>query len=256
MAALFNEWVLFDFPFRRGKTPLECFVASPPKSLAPSLVNRLDQAARTHFSTDFWLVSADATTHILLLERCDNGERYPVLDFTASSQLSGQSAYIGTRLAKVSGSWILPGNPVFISTVRPTDRLKKAIREDSPDRPTRFIDLIRQRFGHKDEEEVSQFHAPDPMTDDPGEIAERLARYKRTICEMEPSTSISWEMVCRTIELGVTNEELGPIDALERLTLPKEGDEPSFDSRQDVSTFFDAFANTWVLAMGGVRLPR
>lgn len=150
---LFHEWFLFDFRLPDGNTPL-LFAASPAGGRALGLSRRkrddIREAADSQIVSLFWIVGVSAADHLVHLEEVHTGEWYAVRDVAASGQLDGRDyGMLSGRLVRVGGTWYLAGNPVAEFPVKPTQRMKDALRQSGGVHEVRFIDLIRERYGSR-----------------------------------------------------------------------------------------------------------
>ena len=152
---LFHEWFLFDYRLRDGRTPLE-FAAGVDGGRAMGLTRRqrddLAEAAHSQITGVFWIVGASAVTHLVTLENIETGEHYEVYDVASSGRLDGCSdGMIACRLVGVRGRWYMAGNPVMDMPVKPTERMRQALREGGgrSGHSMSFMDLIRIRYGRK-----------------------------------------------------------------------------------------------------------
>lgn len=105
----FTEWLLFERPLLRGRTPLEQFVMDPPARVAPERVERLGQVAATQMFSRFAIKYKDARTGVSTLFDVRTGCRRDVFDPHLVDRADWRGGTIAERIACVDGSWQMVG---------------------------------------------------------------------------------------------------------------------------------------------------
>ena len=94
----FTDWLLFERPYRHGKTLFELYVDEPPASLSPASLKRLEQVRDTqHFS------------------------RFGILDKNPASKEHWSDGAIAVRLACVDDVWLTAGQLYLYDIARLSD---------------------------------------------------------------------------------------------------------------------------------------
>ncbi|HJG38070.1 hypothetical protein [Enorma phocaeensis] len=121
---LFTNWLLFEFPVFDRKTPLEEFIAHPPKGSDPTRLMRLEQVARTQFFSRFAILDKDPGTGVAALSDVVTKRRYDVSDPFLCEKGRWKDGSIGMRIACVDGYWHIVGQTRLYDRARPehTDR--------------------------------------------------------------------------------------------------------------------------------------
>ncbi len=109
LALLFTDWVLFDFAFFAGRTPLEQFVAHPVDVDGAQLA-RLRRIADSQFFSRFEILYKDRETGICALTDVRDGHRYDVLDPVLRRKEQWRDGTIGMRIARAAGPWTPVGS--------------------------------------------------------------------------------------------------------------------------------------------------
>lgn len=109
LALLFTDWVLFDFAFFAGRTPLEQFVAHPVDVDGAQLA-RLRRIADSQFFSRFEILYKDRETGICALTDVRDGHRYDVLDPVLCRKEQWRDGTIGMRIARAAGPWTPVGS--------------------------------------------------------------------------------------------------------------------------------------------------
>ena len=105
----FTEWVLFERPFGNGETPLQRYLAHPPRSATHEAIERLRQVERTQFFSRFAIRDKDPKACISVLEDVQTFERYEVLDSVIARRREWSQGSVGVRIAQVDGQWLTAG---------------------------------------------------------------------------------------------------------------------------------------------------
>jgi hypothetical protein len=106
-ASLFNEWFLFDFVLRNGRTPLEDFIAKNPLSLPEEAIGLYRALYESH--AGLFEVKSIALGESLALKELRTGTRFRVREFSATFTLRKGDLFFG-RVGKVGDRWELVGS--------------------------------------------------------------------------------------------------------------------------------------------------
>ena len=99
----FTDWLLFERPYRHGKTLLELYVDEPPASLSPASLKRLEQVRDTQYFSRFGILDKDpASGMVVLKEHWSDGA-------------------IAVRLACVDDVWLTAGQLYLYDIARLSD---------------------------------------------------------------------------------------------------------------------------------------
>ncbi|KAB7790345.1 hypothetical protein [Bifidobacterium leontopitheci] len=156
------EWFIFDYRFPNGQTAIEQYLSLAGSKLSKKRAKDLREAVATQFVSGFWLVSASAADHTVVLEDARTGERYDVLDYTLSQSLDGSDGgVLNARLAKIRGTWYFPGEIVSFRPIKPTERMKTMLRGESAngERLT-FAECVAMEMGFR-RDVADQYGSPD-----------------------------------------------------------------------------------------------
>lgn len=267
LGRLFNEWLLFDHrpDGEGGACPLEIWAALPSAHSGLNPQDRADvlEAVRNQHISTFWIVGASATTHLVHLEDANTGERYDVFDVSASGQLDGtDSGMLSARLVRIRGVWYMAGNPVSEFPIRPTERMRRAIREGYDGRLVRFLDLIRQAYGRHDDgddgdgivlgskfatmaskpQERRYRHSREEwqrLLSRRRELKQRYERYRS-----EYGLTPNWWDICDAIH---GDDGTPPLDVFNGLFADNDGRLPFEDDDETYQAFFSWFVDCWNL---------
>ena len=105
----FTEWLLFECELRDGMTPLELYLAEPPRSLGEDSAARLRQVAETQFFSRFEILSKDRAAGVAALRDVRDGRRYDVADPRVCEIERWRDGTIAERIAHVDGAWTFVG---------------------------------------------------------------------------------------------------------------------------------------------------
>lgn len=116
---MFTEWVLFEFPFYDGRTPLEEYLAHPPLGSKDAHLERLQQLTGSQFFSRFEIRGKEATSGACTLVDVCTGKRYDVLDRELCDTDRWRDGTIATRIARVRGTWLAIGRSHFYDRAAP-----------------------------------------------------------------------------------------------------------------------------------------
>ena len=76
----FTDWLLFERPYRHGKTLLELYVDEPPASLSPASFKRLEQVRDTQYFSRFGILDKDPASGMVVLKDTHTDHGFDVYD--------------------------------------------------------------------------------------------------------------------------------------------------------------------------------
>lgn len=114
----FSEWALFERPLRRGLTPLEVFVDTPPVGTDARTVDLLRQVIATQFFSRFAILDKDTQSHIAVLRDVRTDRRYDVFTPRVCNNERWHRGSIAMRIACADGAWQAVGQ-VYLYDVAP-----------------------------------------------------------------------------------------------------------------------------------------
>ncbi|MCL2526232.1 MAG: hypothetical protein FWE46_04180 [Coriobacteriia bacterium] len=135
---LFNEWFVYDFKLKTGKTPLETYLYRNPDELDERELDLMQQAGDSQFTSYFWIEDVDSATQTLTLRECDNAVIYKVRDATASQMIEGGAGLVAIRMIQIDNEWYFASDPISFMPV-------PALGQDGHNRP--FIDVVKMHYG-------------------------------------------------------------------------------------------------------------
>ena len=104
-----TEWFLFERTYGNAGTPLERFIADPPKTARRSSLARLRQVADTHLFSRFSILGKDVRHGTATLQDTRTGEVREVLDRRICEVDRWRDGVIAERIACVDGLWQMVG---------------------------------------------------------------------------------------------------------------------------------------------------
>ena len=110
---LFNEWFVYDFQLKTGKTALQTYIYRNPDDLDDRELDLMQQANETSYTSHFWIATVDAQTELLAIKECDNDASFEVRDVTASQSVQDNAGMIAARLIQLDGNWYFASDPIF-----------------------------------------------------------------------------------------------------------------------------------------------
>lgn len=140
---IFTEWMLYEFPFYDGRTPLKEYLVHPPHTAHEHERAILAQVACTQFFSRFEIRAKDHATGMCALVDARTAQRYDVLDPRICTTDRWQTGTIALRIACVRGTWLPVGQTVFYDRAAP--------RETASDGPGSFHpeDRIRKPWAEQ-----------------------------------------------------------------------------------------------------------
>jgi len=136
--ALFNEWFVYDFHLKTGKTPLETYVYRNPDGLDEGELDLLQQAGDSNYTSHFWVGKVDPGMHSLELRECSDGEIFEVLDVTASQSVASNAGIVAARLIKLDDKWFFASDPIYFMPFPPLSESGKG---------QNFSDVVKLHYG-------------------------------------------------------------------------------------------------------------
>ncbi|MCL2403374.1 MAG: hypothetical protein FWC86_03990 [Coriobacteriia bacterium] len=134
---LFNEWLVYDFRLKTGKTALETYIYRNPDELDEDKLKLMQQAGESSYVGHFWIKTVNAKTQTLVLEECGSDASFKVYDATASQSIQSNAGLVAARLIQLDGNWFFASDPVFFLPIPSS--------EDGERLP--FIDLVKLHYG-------------------------------------------------------------------------------------------------------------
>ncbi len=113
---MFTEWMLFEYPFRNGRTPLEEYAAHPPAGAKALHLDHVRQICETQIFSRFIIHDKDTCSGMAALEDIQTARRYDVYDPELCKRARWRSGTIGERIACVDE---LSGSPSQHQALRP-----------------------------------------------------------------------------------------------------------------------------------------
>ena len=101
---MFTEWMLFEYPFRNDRTPLEEYAAHPPAGAKALHLDHVRQICETQIFSRFVIHDKDTRSGMAALEDIQTARRYDVYDPELCKRARWRSGTIGERIACVDGS--------------------------------------------------------------------------------------------------------------------------------------------------------
>jgi uncharacterized protein YegJ (DUF2314 family) len=135
---LFNEWMVYDFCLKTGKTALETYIYRNPNELDARELDLMQQAGDSSYVSHFWIGDVSAEDEILTLHECGTDTCYKVRDVTASQSVSSNAGLIAARLIQLDGDWYFASDPAYFLPNPP-------FAEDGSGQS--FIDVIKLHYG-------------------------------------------------------------------------------------------------------------
>jgi hypothetical protein len=244
------EWFLFDFQLPNGQTPLQEYIAKNPDRLSQKNLEDLRQAEESNFTSEFWVNSVDRHNHLLTLEELATGRIIQVRDVSSTSSLEADAGMMAARLMQQGGVWYFAGNPLYFFPVKPTERMKKMLREASNGEPRIFIECVAQVFSTDDADDIdddafSYQRTREPLGD--GEAKELLEEVKRDYGNLrrKHSLAIKWQQIKTAIRYEDGSRT--PLEAFETLFIQGGEHELEFESEEMLSRLTGIFFDSWNL---------
>lgn len=123
----FTEWLLFERPFRHGRSLLGCYVDEPPASATEPALRRLHQVEETQLFSRFTILDKDVATSMCSLADTRTDRRYDVYDPHLAETGRWRDGVIAERIAQVDDVWLGVGQ-MYLYDVAPA-------RDVGPDGP-------------------------------------------------------------------------------------------------------------------------
>lgn len=102
----FTEWLLFERPYRHGRSLLGCYVDEPPTGVSSEALNLLRQVCETHLFSRFEILDKDVATSMCTLADTRTDRRYDVYEPHLAEVGHWRDGVIAERIAQVDGAWI------------------------------------------------------------------------------------------------------------------------------------------------------
>lgn len=101
----FTDWLLFERPYRHGKTLLELYVDEPPASLSPASLKRLEQVRDTQYFSRFGILDKNPASGMVVLKT-----RAPIIALMSTIRIScRRSTGVTARLRCASPASTMSG---------------------------------------------------------------------------------------------------------------------------------------------------
>lgn len=117
----FTDWLLFERPYRHGKTLLELYVDEPPASLSPASLKRLEQVRDTQYFSRFGILDKDPANGMVALKDTRADLRFDVYDPHIVQKEHWSDGAIAVRLACVDDVWLTAGQLYLYDIARLSD---------------------------------------------------------------------------------------------------------------------------------------
>lgn len=117
----FTDWLLFERPYRHGKTLLELYVDEPPASLSPASLKRLEQVRDTQYFSRFGILDKDPASGMVVLKDTRTDHRFDVYDPHIVQKEHWSDGAIAVRLACVDDVWLTAGQLYLYDIARLSD---------------------------------------------------------------------------------------------------------------------------------------
>ena len=114
----FTEWLMFERPFRHGRTLVECYVDEPPVSASVDTLVRLRQVCETQLFSRFTILDKDPVTSMCTLSDTRTDRRYDVYEPHLVEVERWRDGVIAERIARVDGLWLGVGQ-MYLYDVAP-----------------------------------------------------------------------------------------------------------------------------------------
>lgn len=117
----FTDWLLFERPYRHGKTLLELYVDEPPASLSPVSLKRLEQVRDTQYFSRFGILDKDPANGMVALKDTRADRRFDVYDPHIVQKEHWSDGAIAVRLACIDDVWLTAGQLYLYDIARLSD---------------------------------------------------------------------------------------------------------------------------------------
>lgn len=117
----FTDWLLFERPYRHGKTLLELYVDEPPASLSPASLKRLEQVRDTQYFSRFGILDKNPASGMVVLKDTRTDHRFDVYDPHIVQKEHWSDGAIAVRLACVDDVWLTAGQLYLYDIARLSD---------------------------------------------------------------------------------------------------------------------------------------
>ena len=101
----FTEWVLFERPLRRGKTPLQILRDEPPRDAPEGVADILRAVDASQEFSRFAICDKDVASGMVILRDVRTDRRYDVLDPHICAMEHWDVGTVAVRIACVRGMW-------------------------------------------------------------------------------------------------------------------------------------------------------
>jgi len=114
----FTEWLLFERPYRHGRSLLGCYIDEPPASATADMLARLGQVVETQRFSRFVILDKNVATSMCALRDTQTDRRYDVYDPHLAEVGHWRDGVIAERVAEVDGLWLGVGQ-MYLYDVAP-----------------------------------------------------------------------------------------------------------------------------------------
>lgn len=114
----FTEWLLFERPYRHGRSLLGCYIEEPPVSASTEALGRLRQVWGTQLFSRFSILDKDPSTSMCTLVDTRTDRRYDVYEPHLTEVGHWRDGVIAERIAQVDGAWLGVGQ-LYLYDVAP-----------------------------------------------------------------------------------------------------------------------------------------
>lgn len=167
--ARLNEWFIFDFHLRNGKTPLQHFIEQNPLHLASDVLQ--DYRELDEHIVDLFEICDLRLNQGFTLRALSNGKTFDVVEHTGTHGVQ-QGHLIATRIAQINGQWEMIGADPAVFPIRITTGMRKFFRKQKNATPFNPKVIYDTFIVHNDEESPRFSETPQPL--DRAEVEQRM----------------------------------------------------------------------------------
>ena len=135
---LFNEWFVYDFQLKTGKTALETYIYRNPDELDEDELDLMQQAGDSSYVGHFLIGEVNAETELMVLHECGTGVSYEIRDVTATQSVKSNAGLISARIIKLEDNWYFASDPIYFLPIPPPADKSKG---------QGFIDVVKLHYG-------------------------------------------------------------------------------------------------------------
>lgn len=176
---MFTEWMLFEYPFRNDRTPLEEYAAHPPAGAKALHLDHVRQICETQIFSRFIIHDKDTRSGMAALEDIQTTRRYDVYDPELCKRARWRSGTIGERIACVDGLWVPIANTRLYDRAAPADTAldgpgffhpEDRVRKPEAEHASFYLRLVRDIIGIDGRYRHTATIPPDETRDRPANV--------------------------------------------------------------------------------------